>query len=123
MKTKAVIAVLGLAGAALALPATAQMTMNAAYIGGALGQSKFKGDCGIPNCDTKDTSFRLFGGYQFTPNIAAELGYTDGYTNRPTHRREEGTMAESQVTTGVTGVETGGLEPPTPALQRRCSAS
>lgn len=77
MKTKAVVAVLGIAAATLALPAAAQMSMNAAYIGGQLGQSKFGGDCGAPNCDTKDTSFRFFGGYQFTPNIAAELGYTD----------------------------------------------
>jgi len=77
MKTKAVVAVLGLAAASLALPAAAQMSMSSGYIGGSLGQSKFKGDCGLANCDTKDTSFRLFGGYQFTPNIAAELGYTD----------------------------------------------
>ena len=76
MKTKALVAVVGLAAATLALPAAAQMSMNAAYIGGSLGQSNFKGDC-AGNCDKKDTSFRLFGGYQFTPNIAAELGYTD----------------------------------------------
>ena len=77
MKTKALVAVLGVAAATLALPATAQMSMNAAYIGGSLGQSNFKADCGGASCDKKDTSFRLFGGYQFTPNIAAELGYTD----------------------------------------------
>src|ERR671930_126021 len=79
MKTKAVIAVLGLASATLALPAAAQMSMSSAYVGGSLGQSKFKGDCGGGgfSCDTKDTSFRIFGGYQFTRNIAAELGYTD----------------------------------------------
>jgi OOP family OmpA-OmpF porin len=76
MKSKAVVAVLGLAAATLALPAAAQMSMSSAYIGGSLGQSNFKGDCG-GSCDKKDTSFRLFGGYQFTPNIAAELGYTD----------------------------------------------
>ena len=78
MKTKAVIAVLGLAGAALALPATAQMTMSAVYAGGGIGQSKFKADCGGGlSCDKNDTSFRIFGGYQFTRNIAAEVGYTD----------------------------------------------
>src|SRR5581483_9830432 len=77
MKSKAVVAVLGLAAATLALPAAAQMNMSAAYVGGALGQSNFKADCSGLNCDKKDTSFRIFGGYQFTPNIAAELGYTD----------------------------------------------
>jgi OmpA-OmpF porin, OOP family len=77
MKTKAVVAVLGLAAATLALPAAAQMSMNAAYIGGQLGQTNFKADCSGVDCDKKDTSFRIFGGYQFTPNIAAELGYAD----------------------------------------------
>jgi OmpA-OmpF porin, OOP family len=77
MKTKAVVAALGIAAATLALPAAAQMSMSSGYIGGSLGQSNFKADCGGIDCDKKDTSFRIFGGYQFTPNIAAELGYTD----------------------------------------------
>jgi len=52
--------------------------MSAVYIGGGLGQSKFKIECGGGlSCDDKDTSFRVFGGYQFTPNISAELGYAD----------------------------------------------
>jgi OOP family OmpA-OmpF porin len=85
MRTKAVIAVLGLAGAAFALPAAAQSragdrspALSSAYIGANIGQSKFRNACnGFTGCDDKDTSFRLFGGYQFTPNIAAELGYND----------------------------------------------
>ena len=78
MKTKAVIAALGLAGAALALPAAAQMSMSAVYVGGGIGQSKFKADCGGGlDCDKNDTSFRGFVGYQFTRNIAVEGGYTD----------------------------------------------
>ena len=77
MKTKAAVAVLGLAAAAFAFPAAAQMSMSAGYVGGSIGQSKFKADCAGADCDTNDTSFRIFGGYQFTPNIAAELGYTD----------------------------------------------
>src|SRR5437016_4828755 len=75
MRSKATIAVFGLAAAALALPAAAQMSMSSGYVGGGIGQSKFKGDCG--GCDKNDTSFRLFGGYQFTRNIAAELAYAD----------------------------------------------
>ncbi|MFN2645154.1 MAG: outer membrane beta-barrel protein [Burkholderiales bacterium] len=78
MRSKATIAILGLAAATLAVPAAAQMrspSLSSAYIGGSIGQSKFKADCGPLDCDKEDTSFRLFGGYQFTPNIAAELGY------------------------------------------------
>src|SRR5207237_4472332 len=77
MRSKATIAVFGLAAAALALPAAAQMSMSSGYVGGSIGQSKFKADCGPFSCDKNDTSFRLFGGYQFTRNIAAELGYAD----------------------------------------------
>lgn len=81
MKVKAVIAVLGLAAAAFAFPAAAQMrtpALSSAYVGGSIGQSKFKFDCGgLPTCDQNDTAFRIFLGYQFTPNIAAELGYAD----------------------------------------------
>jgi OOP family OmpA-OmpF porin len=82
MKTKAVVTVLGLASTVLALPAAAQMSMSSAYIGGGLGQSKFKDGCsglsglGV-SCDDSDTSFKIFGGYQFNRYIAAELGYND----------------------------------------------
>ena len=82
MKTKAVIAFLGIASAAAAFPAAAQMSMSAAYLGGGIGQSKFKDSCsnlGSPggSCDDKDTAWKLFGGYQFNRNFAAELGYSD----------------------------------------------
>ena len=81
MKTKSVIAILGLAAASFALPAAAQMSrpsLSSAYAGGSIGQSKMKFDClGLPTCDQTDTAFRLFAGYQFTPNIAAEIGYAD----------------------------------------------
>jgi OOP family OmpA-OmpF porin len=81
--SKAVIAALGLAGAAFAFPAAAQMrmpSMTSAYVGASLGQSKFHTNCDsffASDCDDKDTAFRLFAGYQFHPNIAAELGYAD----------------------------------------------
>ena len=81
MKTKATVAILGLAAAAFALPAAAQMKMpdlSSAYIGGSLGQSKMKLDCtGLSSCDDKDTAFRIFGGYQVNRTFSAELGYTD----------------------------------------------
>jgi OOP family OmpA-OmpF porin len=79
MRIKYAVAVVGLAATAFALPVAAQMKMpnlSSAYIGGGLGQSKFKVDCsGLTSCDDKDTSLRFFGGYQFNRNIAAELGY------------------------------------------------
>jgi OOP family OmpA-OmpF porin len=80
MKTKALIAVAALGAAAFSLPAMAQMSMSSAYIGGGLGQSKFKCPTfgGLVDCsDDKDTAFKLFGGFQFNKNIAAEVGYTD----------------------------------------------
>ena len=74
---KALVAVFGLTAAALAVPAAAQTSGSSAYIGGSFGQSKYGIDCGGLTCDDKDAAFRLFGGYQFTRNIAAELGYAD----------------------------------------------
>ena len=82
MKTKALLAVAALGAAAFSLPAMAQMSMSSAYIGGGIGQSKFKDGCtggsfpGV-SCDDKDTAFKIFGGYQFNKNIAAEIGWTD----------------------------------------------
>lgn len=51
------------------------------YAGGAFGQSKIKDACdglgaGI-SCDDTDSSWKIFGGYQFNKNFAAELGYVD----------------------------------------------
>jgi len=80
MNRKALIAITALSAAVFAAPAMAQMrmpSMSSAYIGGSIGQSKFKGDCAPVDCDKNDTAFRLFGGYQFNRNIAVELGYAD----------------------------------------------
>jgi OOP family OmpA-OmpF porin len=81
MKTKYLVAVLGVAAAGFALPAAAQMKMpnlSSAYVGGSLGQSKLKFNCaGASPCDDKDTAFRIFGGYQVNQTFSAELGYAD----------------------------------------------
>ena len=82
MKMKATVAILGVAAAAFALPAAAQMRMpdiSSAYVGGSLGQSKIPVECGVSGCgtDDKDTAFRIFGGYQINRNFAAELCYTN----------------------------------------------
>src|SRR5918999_616226 len=74
-KAKEGLAVLGLAlTIAFAGPAFAQDT--AFYVGGALGQAQVDIDCtGATSCDEKDTSWKIFGGYQFNRNLAIELGY------------------------------------------------
>lgn len=48
------------------------------YVGVGAGQSDFKVDCaGLSNCDTKDTGYKVFGGYMFTPNFGVEGAYFD----------------------------------------------
>ena len=70
---RAAITVLGIAAATFGLPAAAQTTMSAFYVGASVGQSKFKDGCS--GCDDKDTAWRFLGGYQFNPNFSAEVGY------------------------------------------------
>lgn len=51
------------------------------YAGLGFGQAQGKDACdGLPagvSCDDKDSSWRIFGGYQFHKHFAAELGYAD----------------------------------------------
>jgi OOP family OmpA-OmpF porin len=68
---KALVAVLALATSAFAVPAAAQLNMSSVYVGGSLGRSDFK------TPDQTDTAWRIFGGYQFNRNFAAEVGYHD----------------------------------------------
>jgi OOP family OmpA-OmpF porin len=77
IKARKGLAALGLASAmAFAGPALAQDA--GWYLGATLGQSKSKDACeGLPDCDDKDTAWRILGGYQFNKNFAVELGYTD----------------------------------------------
>ena len=66
-------------------PALAQAQDSGFYLGGALGQSKFKEWCdtggsttaSLPACDSKDTSWKILGGYRFNRYIAAEATYID----------------------------------------------
>lgn len=63
--------------------AFAQDETKGFYAGISAGQSKFKGACdsdsgvAVSNCKDTDTAWKIFGGYQFTPNLAVELGYND----------------------------------------------
>lgn len=64
-------------------PAFAQDEAKGFYAGVSAGQSKFKGACdsesgiALSNCKDTDTAWKIFGGYQFTPYLAVELGYND----------------------------------------------
>jgi OOP family OmpA-OmpF porin len=65
--------------ALMAVPAHAQSTWtdNGLYIGGSIGRSDYKGGSGGFPIDRKDTGGKIYGGYEFTPNIALELGYVN----------------------------------------------
>ena len=66
---KSAVAILAVASAMFSLPAAAQLNMSSVYIGGSLGRSDFK----TPS--ETDSAWRIFGGYQFHRNFAAEVGY------------------------------------------------
>lgn len=60
----------------------AQMSTSNVYLGAGIGQSKAKSACegaaaaGF-SCDDSDTGYRIFGGYKFNKNFAAEVGYAE----------------------------------------------
>lgn len=60
---KKLLTAAALSAALIAGPASAE-----AYLGGGIGASK---------TDTRETSWKVYGGYQFSPIWGAELGYTD----------------------------------------------
>jgi OmpA-OmpF porin, OOP family len=80
-KTKAGVAILGLASAmAFTGPAVAQD--SGFYAGLHIGQSSADDACeGVSgpgvSCDDKDTAWKILGGYQFNRHLAVEIGYTD----------------------------------------------
>lgn len=74
-KAKAGLAVLSLASA-MAFGGSALAQDMGFYAGAALGKTSVDLDCtGASTCDDSDTSWRVFGGYQFNRNFALELGY------------------------------------------------
>jgi OmpA-OmpF porin, OOP family len=65
-------ALVALGFAALALPAAQAQ----GYIGGGIGPARIDVDCtGATTCDKTSTGGKLYGGWLFTPQFAAELGY------------------------------------------------
>jgi OOP family OmpA-OmpF porin len=48
------------------------------YVGGSLGTTRYKGpDIGGLATDRSSNGGKLYGGYEFTPNVAVEAGYAD----------------------------------------------
>jgi OOP family OmpA-OmpF porin len=78
LKKIALAAAMATAGI-VASPAMAQSAADrGGYVGGAFGQSS--ADCEVTaglSCDDKDTSWKVFGGYQINRNFAVELGYAN----------------------------------------------
>lgn len=77
---KPILAATVLAGSSLACDAAHAQKGNF-YAGASLGQSIFKEFCvsdpSVLTCDDKDTAWKLFGGYRFTPHVAIEGSYFD----------------------------------------------
>jgi len=59
--------------------------MAQAYVGANVGATRYSVDCaGTTTCDKSDTGFKVYGGWKFMPNLAAELNYFDFGTSTAT---------------------------------------
>jgi OOP family OmpA-OmpF porin len=72
------------AAAAMTIPAVGLAQSGSEtgwYAGASIGQGDAKDGCAdLPagvSCDSKDTAWRILGGYQFNPMLSAELGYSN----------------------------------------------
>lgn len=104
-------ALLLLAGVCAA-PAAHAGEEGGGYFGAAIGKASLSDYCSdteglaVASCDDSDTSFKIFGGYRFTRNIAVEVAYVDLGKYRAT-----GSVASIPftVTTELTGVTVQGV--------------
>jgi OOP family OmpA-OmpF porin len=89
------------------------------YLGGALGQAKFKEWCDVSGapagfvltaCDDKDSAWKLFGGYRFNRYVAIEATYVDWGDATATVGGPTAISAEQQ-SMGVAAVGSLGLGP------------
>lgn len=61
---------------AAALVATSGLASAQGYAGALIGLSKLSARCTV-SCDTSDTGFKVYGGYEVMPNLSVEVAYTD----------------------------------------------
>jgi OOP family OmpA-OmpF porin len=80
IRTRTIVATAVLALSAIGAHAQApapQLTMDSGfYLGAGAGRSHSGGGC-IGTCDTKDTTWQGYAGYQFNRHFAVEAGYSD----------------------------------------------
>jgi len=80
MKRNVLCAVMG---SVLCGGAFAQEAAQGFYAGVSLGEARFPNACSanagvtLSNCNDSNTTWKLFGGHQFSPNFAWEVGYND----------------------------------------------
>jgi OOP family OmpA-OmpF porin len=78
LKKTTITALMAVAGLAASQATFAQAAQDRGwYAGGSLGQSTADCDVSPFSCDDKDTSWKIFGGYQINRNFAVELGYAN----------------------------------------------
>lgn len=71
------LAILGLASAMI-FAGSASAQEAGWYVGASLGQAQVDVDCsGTTSCDDKDSTWKIFGGYQINRNFSVEVGYSD----------------------------------------------
>src|SRR5258706_9484883 len=93
MKNKAVLAFLGFVAAlALALPAMAQKSTGAFYVGAGFGQSTSDSYCeGFgPPCKDQDQTWKVMGGYEFNRYLSVEAAFSSlGIRKDPSIPRDD----------------------------------
>ena len=93
MKNKTVLAFLGFVAAmALALPAMAQKSTGAFYVGAGFGQSTSDSYCDNvgPPCKDQDQTWKVMGGYEFNKFFAVEGGFSSlGIRKDPSIPRDD----------------------------------
>lgn len=76
MKLKTQLLAACVAGVCMVSAAQAQVVNSGLYVGGSIGQSKWKGgDFDVGN--SSRTGGKIFAGYEFAPNFGMELGYVN----------------------------------------------
>jgi OOP family OmpA-OmpF porin len=90
---------IALSAAAASLLSSSAMAQ--AYVGAGAGTGKVDACDNEPNCDATNTAFKVYGGYKFSGDFAAELGY---YSFGKASIREPLFSADAKVTGPALGV-------------------